>query len=117
MDLWPGITDTLSALPAKANVFEWLKESERFCKAIIELAMEIAMDNGWRHDYQAMQQDIIRARGGRKFGEYAADARAKARLHAGEQGRIVGGKADAREMFGEAETSMQDINMFSFEAA
>ena len=84
MDVWPGITGVLCALPAKTNVFEWLKESEKFCKAVVELAMEIAMDNGWKHNYAQMQEEIVRAQNQRKFGEYVADSRAKARLHAQE---------------------------------
>jgi hypothetical protein len=47
MGIWPGITEVLKNLPAKVNIFDWLKESERFCRAVVELAMEIAMDNGW----------------------------------------------------------------------
>ena len=47
MDLWPGISEILGNLPAKTNVFEWLKESQMFCINLIELAMEVVLDKGW----------------------------------------------------------------------
>ena len=37
----------LGNIPAKTNIFEWLKESQMFCTNVIELAMEIVMDKGW----------------------------------------------------------------------
>lgn len=46
-DLWPGISEILGNLPAKTNVFEWLKESQMFCINLIELAMEVVLDKGW----------------------------------------------------------------------
>ena len=119
MDIWPGISEILGALPAKTNIFDWLKESERFCKSVVELAMEIARDNGWKHDYESMQGEFLKARGSRKFGEYAADARSKARMHASEQGRILGGKLAARATFGAGpeQAEMEGLTLFSFEAA
>lgn len=94
-DLWPGITEVLSSMPAKASVFDWLKESEKFCIGIIELATEIALDNNWSLDYARMMQELQLARGSRKLGEYAADSRAKMRLHGKETSRITSGKATA----------------------
>ena len=52
--MWPGITEILSSMTAKASVFDWLRESEKFCVGIIELATEIALDNHWDIDYPRM---------------------------------------------------------------
>lgn len=58
----------LGNLPAKTNVFEWLKESQLFCTNIIELAMEIALDKGWPLDFPKMSEEIAQAREQRRFG-------------------------------------------------
>ena len=57
-DLWPGITEVLNSMPAKASVFDWLRESEKFCVGIIELATEIALDNNWIIDYPRMVEEL-----------------------------------------------------------
>lgn len=40
----------LGNLPAKTNMFDWLKESQLFCTSVMEIAMEITMDRGWPLD-------------------------------------------------------------------
>ena len=62
-------------------MFDLLKESEKFHRAIIELAMEVALDNGWAVDYSRMYDEIVMERGARKYEEYAADVRSKIRDH------------------------------------
>ena len=84
-------------MPVKASVFNWLCESEKFCVGIIELATEIALDNNWEIDYPRMVQELQLARGSRKLGEYAADSRAKMRLHGKETARITSGKTTAAQ--------------------
>lgn len=97
-DLWPGITELLSNLPAKLSVFDMLKQSEAFCRSIVELAMEISQDKGWNIDYNTLHKEVMAGRANRKFGEYYADTIQKKRLHAREIARIVGGKTESREV-------------------
>ena len=94
-DLWPGISETLANMPAKASIFDWLKESESFCRGVIELAVEISLDKNWQVDFNRLVEEIQLARGSRKFGEYVADSRAKNRLHACETSQITTGKTEA----------------------
>ena len=61
-DLWPGITDVLSSIPSRTNLLEWMRDSERFCRALIELAIEISLDNKWQFDLQRIERDISNAR-------------------------------------------------------
>lgn len=63
-------------------MLEWLKTSELFCKAILELCIEIAMDQNWQFDLSASVAALEAGRANdRKYGEYVADVRAKERLH------------------------------------
>ncbi len=79
--LYPGITDTLTSLPSKASLFEWLRNSELFCRAMMELCMEIAMDQNMSFDLSSSYQAIAEGRKTRAYGEYVADTRARERLH------------------------------------
>ena len=84
-------------MPAKASVFDWLRESEKFCAGIIELATEIALDNNREIDYPLMVQELQLARDSRKLEEYALDSRAKMRLYGKETARITSGKTTAAQ--------------------
>lgn len=95
--MWPGITELLGNLPAKVSVFDMLKQSEAFCRSMIELAMEIAMDRGWHMEYTSLEKDVVQGRAARKFGEYYADKKQKKRLHATEIARLMGGRADSAD--------------------
>ena len=76
VSLQPSISDILASLPSKVNLLDWLRNSEVFCRNLLELCIEISMDKGWKLDFDVIMAALREGRKTRKYGEYTADVRA-----------------------------------------